>query len=121
MLDKKGYAGAILMDYSKTFDTINHEHLVAKLNVYGFSKEALKIFLATKKILEGKKLISRKPLNVCGVPQGSVLEAILFHLYLNKLFLFLNEIDISNFADDTTPSVYQKNLAELLEKLERNS
>ena len=50
-----------------------------------------------------------------------MLEAILFHLYLNKLFLFLNEIDISNFADDTTPSVYQKNLAELLEKLERNS
>ena len=47
MLDKKGYAGAILMDYSKTFDTINHEHLVAELNVYGFSKEALKIFLAT--------------------------------------------------------------------------
>ena len=42
-------------------------------------------------------------------------------MYLNKLFLFLNEIDISNFADDTTASVYQKNLAELLEKLERNS
>ena len=36
------------------------------------------------------------------------------------LFLFLSEIDVCNFANDTTPFVCHKNLAELLEKLERN-
>ena len=35
-------------------------------------------------------------------------------------FLFLNEVDVCNFVNDTTPSVCYKNLAELLEKLERN-
>ena len=42
-LDKKGYAGVILMDLSMTFDTINHGLLLAKLNAYGFNKNSLQI------------------------------------------------------------------------------
>ena len=31
------------MDLSKVFDTINHDLLIAKLHVYGFSKVSLKL------------------------------------------------------------------------------
>ena len=41
-----GYAGAVIMDLSKAFNTINHEPLIAKLYAYGFSKEALTLLLA---------------------------------------------------------------------------
>ena len=44
-LDKKEYAGAILMDLSKAFDTINHELLLAKLHAYGFDKQSLALIL----------------------------------------------------------------------------
>ena len=43
VFDKKGYGGAVLMDLSKTFDTLNHDLLIAKLHTYGFSEESLQL------------------------------------------------------------------------------
>ena len=40
-LDNKGFGGAMLMDLSKAFEIINHDHLIAKFHAYGFSNDNL--------------------------------------------------------------------------------
>ena len=45
ILDEKGFCGAVLMDLSKAFHTVNLELLIAKLHAYGFEKSALKLLL----------------------------------------------------------------------------
>ena len=42
-LDDKAYGGAVLMDLSKAFHTLNHGLLIAKPSAYGFEHDALKL------------------------------------------------------------------------------
>ena len=122
MLDKKGFAGAILMDLSKAFDTLNHELLIAKLAAYGFDKSALKLISSClsnrwQRTKINKSYSSWSKL-LTGVPQGSILGPLLFNIYLNDLFYLVNDCDVCNFADDTTPYACDTNLTNLISRLE---
>ena len=125
ILDDKGYGAAVLMDLSKAFDTINHELLIAKLHAYGFTKEPLIIIFSYlsdhwQHVRIDSSFSSWSEL-IQGVPQGSVLGLLLFNIYLNDLFFALKDVEVCNFADDTTPFVCDLDLNTALNKLEENS
>ena len=119
--DKGGFGGGVLMDLSKAFDTIYDGLLIAKLNAYGFDKNALKLvksYLSDRwqRVKINTSYSSWSAL-LLGVPQGSVLGPLLFNLFLNDLF-FIIKTDICNYADDTTPYTVDISLERLMTKLE---
>ena len=120
-LDDNKMVGAILMDLSKAFGCLPHDLLIAKLDAYGFDKEALRLILSylsgRKQCIKNGGCLSMLKLILNGVPQGSILGPILFNVFINDIFLLLTQ-NLHNFADDNTITEIEETVQELINLLQ---
>ena len=73
-----------MTDLSKAFDCLHHDLLIAKLNVYGLSRSALKFTFSylseRKQRVKINGSFSEWNTTSVGVPQGSIMGALLFNI-----------------------------------------
>jgi retron-type reverse transcriptase len=104
-IDEGKYTIGIFLDLSKSFDTVNHEILIKKLEHYGIRGLCIEWFKSylkeRKQIVKYKEYNSSEMTITTGVPQGSILAPLLFLLYINDIENCSNVISFVLYADDT--------------------
>ena len=124
-LDRGDHVAAILMDLFKAFDCFPHSLIEARLKAYGLSNNAINLissYLADRKqcVQIGTSWSTLQNISK-GVPQGSMLCPLIFNIFLNDIFNFINEAKLFNYADDNTLSHSHPDFATLIAVLERES
>ncbi len=104
-LDNSEVSVLILLDYSKAFDTVNHQLLLTKLQALGFKTSALNWILSylsdryQKVVVDDEESSWQHVSN--GVPQGSVLGPLLFSILVSDLRHCIQCSKYHMYADDT--------------------
>ena len=85
-IDNNLYTCGVFIDFSKAFDTVNHEILLKKLESYGIRGMSLKWFTSYLNNRQQYVAIghteSPRQVMTCGIPQGSTLGPLLFLLLI---------------------------------------
>ena len=102
---------SLFLDLSKAFDSLQHETLLKKLEIYGIRGIAHNWFTsylenrtmrAKCKTAMSNSELSQVYKTDFGTPQGSCLGPLLFIIFCNDLNLHLTYLSCIQFADDTT-------------------
>ena len=111
----------IFIDLKKTFDTVDLQILLEKLEFYGIRgipQTWIKSYLSNRQqfVNINNCKSSYKKIS-CGVHQVSVLGPLLFLIYINDIFNCSNHIAFILFADDTNIFAKHKDVKHLMDMI----
>ena len=124
-LDNGHVAGGIFMDLSSAFDCLPHDLLVSKLRAYGLSDSACSLigsYISNRKQRVKINTTKSEWMSITkGVPQGSILGPLLFNVFVNDLFMFIDKCRLYNYADDNSLVYDAMDVISLMECLKHDA
>ena len=113
----------ILVDLQKDFDMIDHDVLLKKLSATGFSNHTIgwfKSYLSNRLFRVNLENCYSDPSHItCGVPQGSILQPLLFLIYLNDMPQAVQS-NLFLYADDSCLVFQGKDVIEIEKQLNKD-
>jgi ribonucleases P/MRP protein subunit RPP40 len=121
-IDNGNQTNVVLLDYSKAFDTVSHQKLLAKLDSIGVRGNLynwLKSFLFNRSYVVkiGDNTSKHFPV-ISGIPQGGVISPLLFLIYINGVTEIVKSTSTKLFFDDL--KLYDRNTVEGVQLLQSN-
>ncbi|XP_045450960.1 uncharacterized protein LOC123659836 [Melitaea cinxia] len=121
-LNDKKQVLALFIDFSRAFDTLDHQKLIKSLNntgIQGYPLEWCSNYLKERYLSVKIQNWYSKDMKVTeGTAQGSVLGPVHFLAYVNDISRTLANCTTFQFADDTCLLVADSNINEPMEKLQ---
>ena len=118
-LDESKFTLGIFIDLRKSFDTVDHNILTKKLELYGIKDCNLRWFQSYLSNIKQFVTYGDKQTNIetitCGVRQGSILGPLLFLSFVNNLHTVAKYLDPIMFADDRNLFCSHKNIKTLFQ------
>lgn len=121
-LNDKKHILIVFIDYSKAFDTLKHDTLLAKLNdcgIQGPLNKWCKNYLEERSyVVKIRDTLSTKTKTSEGTAQGSVLGPLHYITYVNDVVNTVKNCEVYQFADDTCLIAADGNIDLAVKKLQ---
>ena len=106
---------------AKSLWLLRHDLFIIKLEAYVLDNGNLNLLLDylsfKKQWTKGGSAHSKWSKVTCGIPKGLISGSILFNIFINDIFMIIEQSDICNFADDNTLYSSGQRLTEITENL----
>ena len=115
------------LTWKKAFNLVNHNILIKKLSLYTANSPSVAFFQKSYLGLRSQIVYitgeySTEGIIRYGIPQGSILDILLFCIFINNLPLHITSdaVNCEMFADDTSLNVSDENTATVQNELQKN-